>query len=67
MITSSLPSVDAKSYYTATETAKKLGICRNTLSKLRRQNAIKPNKDTFSGRFLYSGKEIQRFWLNRIN
>ena len=67
MITSSLPTVNSKSFYTATETAKHLGICRNTLSKLRRQNAIVPNRDMVSGRFLYSGKEIQRFWLSRIN
>ena len=66
MITSSLPTVNSKSFYTATETAKHLGICRNTLSKLRRQNAIVPNRDMVSGRFLYSGKEIQRFWTNRI-
>lgn len=66
MITSSLPQVNSKSYYTATEAARFLGICRNTLAKLRRQNAIIPNRDMVSGRFLYSGKEIQRFWTNRI-
>jgi DNA-binding transcriptional MerR regulator len=66
MITSTPPMVAKNSFYTATEAAKILGVHRNSLSNYRRQRLITPEKDMTTGRYLYSGNELQRFWISRI-
>ena len=66
MITSTPPMVAKNSFYTATEAAKIVGVHRNSLSNYRRQHLITPEKDMTTGRYLYSGNELQRFWISRI-
>lgn len=67
MISSTPPVVNKNSFYSSKETALLLGIHRNTLNNYRQQLAIKPQLNKFTGRFLYSGKEIERFWYSRIS
>ena len=67
MISSNPPAVNKNSFYSTKETAMLLGIHRNTLNMYRQQLAIKPQRNRLTGRFLYSGKEIERFWYSRIS
>lgn len=66
MITSTPPMVAKNSYYPAMETARILGVHKNTLGNYRKQHLITPTVDKVTGRYLYSGNEIQRFWNSRI-
>ena len=66
MITPPPPMVAKNSFYTATEAARILGVHRNSLINYRRQHLITPEKDMLTGRYLYSGNELQRFWISRI-
>ena len=67
MISATPPAVNKNSFYSPKETAALLGIHRNTLNMYRQQLAIKPQRNRLTGRFLYSGKEIERFWYSRIS
>jgi DNA-binding transcriptional MerR regulator len=65
MMSSLPPQVIDDARYSTTEASKILGIHRNTLTLFRRQNLLKSLKDDISGRFLYEGRELSRFWFSR--
>lgn len=67
MITSEPPKVIAGALYNTTQVCRILGgISRTTLRKYVKNNYISPKADTVTGRNIFEGREITRFWYNRI-
>lgn len=62
MITSEEPQVTATGKYTTMEACRKLGLCKDTLRRYRREGKIKCGFRRESGRPFYTGAEIMRFW-----
>lgn len=56
------PEVTPAGRYSAAQTARLLGIHRNTLSKYTEQGRILPCIHKATGRKYYLGREILRFW-----
>lgn len=67
MICSEPPKVVAGALYNYNEASALLGIHRNTLRQYVEKNWIKPKADMFTGRNLFEGKELTRFWFARIH
>lgn len=66
MISSIPPQVVPTALYNCNEASALLGIHRNTLRQYVTKNWIKPKADMFTGRFLFEGNELVRFWNSRI-
>lgn len=56
------PDVTPSGRYSAAQTARVLGIHRNTLRKYTMQGLILPRIHKATGRKYYPGSEILRFW-----
>lgn len=56
------PEVTTAGRYSAAQTARLLGIHRNTLRKYTDQGCILPRIHKATGRKYYLGSEILRFW-----
>lgn len=65
MICSEPPKVVAGALYGTMETCKILGVHRSTLRRYVNSGALNPVPDFVTGRYLYPGREISRFWLHR--
>lgn len=67
MITAEPPKVVAGALYNATQACKILGgISRATLWKYVKSGFIHPKGDMITGRKLYEGRELTRFWYSRV-
>ena len=67
MINSTPPRVVATNLYNANEASALLGVHRNTLRQYVSKKRLHPKVDMFTGRYLYEGKELERFWYSRIH
>lgn len=65
MITSEPPKVVANALYSSIEASKILGVHRNTLRRYVKAGVIHPVPDLITGRYLYPGRELSRFWFHR--
>lgn len=65
MITSEPPKVVPEALYGTIEASKLLGVHYTTLRRYVKSGALKAIPDTVTGRNLFSGREIKRFWLHR--
>lgn len=66
MISATPPIVEASALYNSNEAAKILGIHRNSLRRFVKNNYIHPRADRVSKRYLFEGRELQRFWFSRV-
>jgi DNA-binding transcriptional MerR regulator len=67
MITSLPPQVTKEAIYTSREACQILGIHRNSLRKYVMKQLLHPKRDKLSGRRVFEGRELSRFWFARIN
>lgn len=67
MVTATPPIVKAGALYNSKVASQLLGIHRNTLRAYVKANVIKAVIDKITGRRLYEGRELVRFWNSRIN
>lgn len=65
-MTSLEPIVDPKGAYSPNETAKLLGVHRNTLRSYTERGYINCEFRAYSYRKVYTGAEITRFWRARV-
>lgn len=66
MITSIPPKVIADGAYNTTETSNLLGVHRDTLNRYVKQGRIHCLYSLSEGRKFFEGREISRFWHNRL-
>ena len=66
MIDSTPPKFIANAMYTTTEACRLLGIHRNSLRQYVQRALIHPLSDKISGRNLFEGRELTRFWFSRF-
>lgn len=66
MITATRPKVDANGYYSVTDTAKLLGVHRNTVLRYAMSGALNFCNRADTYRKLFRGSEIIRFWNWRV-
>lgn len=67
MISSEPPKVVSAALYNYKEACALLGIHRNTLRQYVEKNWIHPKADMYTGRNLFEGKELTRFWFSRVH
>ncbi|NDV46135.1 helix-turn-helix domain-containing protein [Paludibacter sp. 221] len=61
-MTTTMPEIKDNDRYPIGETAKILGICRDTLRKHTEEGYIKCIYNRVNKRRLYTGAEIKRYW-----
>lgn len=66
MLTGVYPNAEPERRYTIEETAKMLGIHRNTLRGYTESHYIRPVQHFVGARVYYMGAEINAFWKKEI-
>lgn len=66
MLTGVYPNADPDRRYTISETAKMLGIHRNTLRSYTKSQCIRPVQHFVGAKVYYLGAEINSFWRKEI-
>ena len=67
MITAIPPQVVPNAMYRVAEAAKILGVHRHTIRNYVHLSHLHPKYDSISGRELFEGRELTRFWQSRVN
>lgn len=68
MITTEVPNVNPRGMYPVGKACDALGIHQNTLRRYTFSGKIKVvSREDGTGRILYTGAEILRFWKSKIN
>ena len=67
MITPNPPQVVPNAMYRVAEAARILGVHRHTIRNYVHSSFLRPKYDSVSGRELFEGRELTRFWENRTN
>ena len=66
MISADPPKVVAGALYNATQAAQILGVHRNSLRVYVKNGFLLPKGDRITGRNIFEGRELTRFWYSRI-
>lgn len=66
MISSEPPKVVAGALYNTNDACKILGVHRNSLRRFVKNNFLHPKADRMTGRNLFEGRELTRFWFSRV-
>lgn len=66
MITAIPPKVVPNAMYRVGQAAKILGVNRHTISNYVKKSHLHPKYDSISGRKLFEGRDIARFWESRL-
>jgi DNA-binding transcriptional MerR regulator len=67
MISPLPPKAMPDALYNSKEASKLLGIHRNSLRRFVKMNLITPTENFITGRCLFEGRELERFWYSRIH
>ena len=66
MISAEPPKVVAGALYNTTQSCQILGCCRSQFRKYVKNGFLFPKGDRITGRNLFEGRELTRFWYSRI-